>query len=160
MSSGTRLHAAPGTLDFGTLADDLALELSNAGGDDEVLRVNDVQATTEDGGSWLSAAPAAVDANGLGSWRVRVDRGALGAFASRFAFCVLSAICCGPCACVANCCWRRFALGRGLRLGFGRLASSRLGALGVCQRRSKRLPLDARACFGATLAAPSAPPHD
>jgi serine protease len=73
-----RLAASPSALDFGTLAAELLLELSNVGGNDELLVVNAIRAATSDGGDWLSVAAASTDVNGLGTWRVQVDRGALG----------------------------------------------------------------------------------
>ncbi|MGI9589861.1 MAG: S8 family serine peptidase, partial [Myxococcota bacterium] len=73
-----RLDATPSPLDFGTLASALSLELSNVGGDDETLVVNAVQTETADGGNWLTAVPVATDGNGVGTWSIQVDRGALG----------------------------------------------------------------------------------
>ena len=40
--------------------------------------VNDILAATADGGDWLSVSEVSTDPNGLGTWRVTVDRGALG----------------------------------------------------------------------------------
>jgi serine protease len=73
-----RLAASAGSLDFGSLADELPLELSNVGGTDEALVVHEIRATTADGGVWLSVQADSTDANGLGLWTVRVDREALG----------------------------------------------------------------------------------
>jgi serine protease len=53
------------------------VELSNAGGNDSVLEIEGFSAGSVDGGSWLSISEAAVDSEGLGRYRVAVDRAGL-----------------------------------------------------------------------------------
>jgi serine protease len=73
-----RLAASPTPLNFGALASDLVLTLSNVGGDDVPLVINSIDVTTGDGGNWLSVETLMVDPNDLGTWQVTVDRSALG----------------------------------------------------------------------------------
>jgi len=72
-----RLRADPPALNFGSSGTAADVELSNAGGDDRVLTVESTEVATVDGGAWLSVSPASVDAEGLGRYRVDVDRAGL-----------------------------------------------------------------------------------
>jgi serine protease len=73
-----RLAATPMPLNFGSLASELVLTLSNVGGDGAPLVIDSIDVTTGDGGSWLSVEALTVNENDLGTWRVMVDRSALG----------------------------------------------------------------------------------
>ncbi len=63
-----RLVASASTLNFGTVNDSLGLELRNGGADG--LRLNAVDASTP----WLTVTALEVDDDGLGLYRVSVDR--------------------------------------------------------------------------------------
>lgn len=65
------LQASNRNLNFGTSLDSLTLSLSNAGGDG--LRVTGVESDE----SWLQVSPEEVDDQGLGRYRLTVDRGQL-----------------------------------------------------------------------------------
>ncbi len=64
-----RLAAAPRQLDFSVFDDILVLRLSNAGAGELTLR-----AAPRASAPWLVIEPIATDANGLGAYRVGVDR--------------------------------------------------------------------------------------
>jgi serine protease len=72
-----RLRADSSALTFGASGTAADVELSNSGGDDSVLVIEGFSASSVDGGSWLSISEAAVDAEGLGRYRVAVDRAGL-----------------------------------------------------------------------------------
>lgn len=74
-----RLRANPPALNFGALGSAADVELGNAGGDDRPLVVESFSASSVDGGGWLGVAAADVDADGLGRYRVSVDRTGLSA---------------------------------------------------------------------------------
>jgi serine protease len=65
------LAVNPPALNFGLQSSSLSLTVTNGGGG--ILKVNP---PSEDSGGWLRLSPA-VDADGLGSYEVRVDRGIL-----------------------------------------------------------------------------------
>ncbi len=67
------LSATPGTLDFGAFADTRSLELRNAGGQEDPVIVTELVVDRP----WLSVAPTATDANGLGTYSADVDRAQL-----------------------------------------------------------------------------------
>lgn len=73
-----RPEVTPGLLSFGGQLSQANVAIANAGGDDPALVVSPPSAVADDGGDWLSAQPTRVDANGLGSYRVDVDRSRLG----------------------------------------------------------------------------------
>ncbi len=70
-----RLRANPAALNFGSIGTAADVELSNAGGDARVLTVESTEVETSDGNAWLSVAPSSVDAQGLGRYRLTVNRG-------------------------------------------------------------------------------------
>ncbi|MDJ0852366.1 MAG: S8 family serine peptidase [Myxococcota bacterium] len=70
-----RLRASPPALNFGSIGTATDVELTNAGGDDRVLTVQSYEVETTDGAPWLSVAPISVDGEGLGRYRVTVNRG-------------------------------------------------------------------------------------
>jgi serine protease len=72
-----RLDVDAQTLNFGFLVDTLVLTVRNGGGNDRPLVVSAVTAETDDPASWLSVTPAVVDAHGLGTYDVSVDRDAV-----------------------------------------------------------------------------------
>lgn len=65
------LAANPRALSFGLVLDELELTVRNAG--DGALQLMSITASQD----WLQAAPLAVDANGLGTWRISVQRAGL-----------------------------------------------------------------------------------
>jgi serine protease len=73
-----RLVANPGAVNFGASSTQVNLTLSNAGGPSPPLSVTSFQAITDDGGAWLSIQQGNVDANGLGTYTLRVTRAGLG----------------------------------------------------------------------------------
>jgi len=74
-----RLRADPPALNFGAVVDSFAIELDNAGGSDRPLEVESLSVLTSDGAAWLRVVAEAVDAEGLGTYRVTVDRNAVAA---------------------------------------------------------------------------------
>ena len=71
------LRIDPDGLNFGFLATELHLTASNGGNDQEPLTVRGTSFASDDGAAWLTVAPESVDATGLGTYRVTVDRSAL-----------------------------------------------------------------------------------
>jgi serine protease len=68
-----RLEVAPVGLHFGAIGTLADVEVRNAAGSSP-LAVESVTALSDDGAAWLSVEPLAVDGDGLGRYRVRVDR--------------------------------------------------------------------------------------
>ena len=66
------LQVSPGVLNFAVSTTELEMSISNAGGG--TLTVGNI---TDDSSGWLSYTAIAVDSNGLGTYRVRVDRTSL-----------------------------------------------------------------------------------
>ena len=71
------LSVDPGTLNFGLIADEFILTVSNSGNDEIPIVVSNVDTQADDFGEWLDVEPVTVDANGLGTYRVTVNRGVL-----------------------------------------------------------------------------------
>jgi serine protease len=69
-----QLEANPGALNFGAQSSQATVTVSNAGGPTPPLTISSVDTVTDDGGSWLSVQAGTVDANGLGSYVVKVTR--------------------------------------------------------------------------------------
>jgi serine protease len=83
------LRVFPGLLDLGPFGSSGTLDALNVGGSDPpALALAAPRASTDDGGSWLSLSAASTDANGLGSYLVRVDRSGLadGIYSGRIDF--------------------------------------------------------------------------
>jgi serine protease len=66
------LQITPTSLNFGVALTNAQFTLANSGGG-----VLDITSVADDSGGWLTVTPAGVDANGLGSYQVNVDRSGL-----------------------------------------------------------------------------------
>ncbi len=66
------LVASPGALNFGVATTTTNLAVSNGGGGS--LQIASTATMTDDGGNWLAVTPQSVDATGLGTYTVTVDR--------------------------------------------------------------------------------------
>ena len=71
------LRVDPDSLNFGLLADQFRVNASNGGDESQPLLLGAVTASTDAGGEWLGVQTAGVDADGLGDYRVQVDRSGL-----------------------------------------------------------------------------------
>jgi serine protease len=71
------LRIDPDGLNFGFLGTELIISATNGGNDEQPLAVTDLTFTSADGFPWLTVAAESVDASGLGTYRVRVDRRSL-----------------------------------------------------------------------------------
>ncbi len=69
-----RLGVDPANLSFPVGVTELVLTAANAGNAAEALSLVSVRTETDDGAPWLSVSAETVDASGLGTYRVRVDR--------------------------------------------------------------------------------------
>ena len=72
-----RPEATPGILSFGVPDSEGRVVITNGGGDDPPLAVSPPVAVMDDAGSWLLVEPESVDAAGIGSYAVSVDRDGL-----------------------------------------------------------------------------------
>jgi len=71
------LRIDPDGLNFGLVTTELRVAATNGGNDQQPLTVTGATATTDDGAPWLTVAAESVDASGLGTYRVAVDRSSL-----------------------------------------------------------------------------------
>jgi serine protease len=71
------LRVAPDGLNYGFLASDLRVAVSNGGDDQQPLTVTSIVFTSDDGAPWLTVTPEAIDAQGLGTYRAVVSRAGL-----------------------------------------------------------------------------------
>ena len=71
------LRIDPDGLNFGFLSSKLQLTATNGGNDQQPLTVTGATFQSDDGVAWLTIAADSVDASGLGTYRVTVDRSSL-----------------------------------------------------------------------------------
>jgi serine protease len=71
------LRIDPDGLNFGLTTSLQHVAVTNGGNDQQALHVTGASFTSDDGAPWLTVAAETVDANGLGTYRVSIDRSAL-----------------------------------------------------------------------------------
>jgi len=71
------LSVNPDALNFGLLADTFSVSVTNGGGSETSLTLEGTSFVPDNGGAWLAVGGGVVDADGLGSYLVTVDRGGL-----------------------------------------------------------------------------------